>query len=476
VARVRRLAGVHRRVRVAVVMALVVSLAGLVSASPAVAEPQGIFKVFRECPTEIPGVAQCMFDRLSSGEFSIGAVRMPVDRTLTLQLGDIPVDGSEVEFYGVPAKDGESLSRTELNMPISILGTRVTVIPELVMSEKHQLIFNEFRLLNAAGAGLTLPVRFHLMNPILGDSCYIGSGSNPLQLHLTVGATHPPEGFESLHGTIGKVETLEEKNQAMAHVTGNSLVDNTFPVPGAEGCGDSLSGEGSLDRMVDEKLKIPDKAGENAVVLGGELNLVGPPEVVVASESWLVTPSFASPVPGGLPASSVTQSTATLNGTLRTGEAPVDYHFEYGTTTMYGQFAPIPELYTPITDETLPVSQPIGGLRAGTTYHYRLVAGNPSGIRVVGPDETFTTLPIPPVQTGGVSNSDGTSDGQDTTSTTGEHPAQPTRQPVVRRTLVVPSRKATGPSSKHARKRKLGRKRKQGRKHAKRKARRSHKH
>jgi hypothetical protein len=470
VVRVRRLAGIRRRVRVAVVMALTVSLAGLVSASSAVAEPQGIFKVFRECPTKIPGVVQCIFDRLSSGELSIGAVRVPVDKMLTLQLGDIPVDGSEIEFYGVPAKNGETLSKTALNVPIRILGMGVTAVPELMVSEKNQLIINEFRLVNAEGAGLVIPLRLHLVNPVLGDSCYIGSESNPLQLHLTVGATHPPEGFESLHGTLGNVETLEEENQAMVHVTGNSLVDNTFPVPGAEGCGDSSSGEGSLDRMVDEKLKIPDKAGENAVVLGGELNIVGPAEVVVASESWLVAPSFASPVPGGLPASSVTQSTATLNGTLRTGEAPVDYHFEYGTTTMYGQIAPIPELYTPITGETLQVSQPIGGLRAGTTYHYRLVAGNPSGIEVVGPDETFTTLPIPPAQAGGPSNGGGTSHARDTTPTTGERPAQLTQQPLAQHTLAVPSRKATKPSSKHARKRK------RAKKHTRRKARHGHKH
>ncbi|HXB63905.1 MAG TPA: hypothetical protein VNV42_03405 [Solirubrobacteraceae bacterium] len=468
--RAKRLTGVRRRALVAVVMALVVSLGALASASPAVAEPKGIFKIFRECPTATPGVAQCIFDQLSSGEFSIGAVRVPIDKALTLQLGDIPVDGSEVEFFGVPAKNGESLSKTELSLPISILGTVVTATPELVISAKNQLIINESKLVNEDGAGLTVPMRLHLVNPVLGDSCYIGSESNPLLLRLTTGATHPPQGFESLQGAIGTPETLEEKNQYVLRITGNSLVDNTFPAPGAEGCGDTSSGKGSLDGAIDEKLKIPDKAGENAVVLGGELNLVGPVEVVVDSESWPVAPSLAPPVPGGLPASDVTQSVATLNGTLKTGEAPVDYHFEYGTTTSYGQIAPIPALYTPITSETLPVSQPVGGLQAGTTYHYRLVAGNPTGIRVVGPDETFTTLPIPipPVQAGGTSNSGGTSGGQEMTFTTGEHPAPPTQRPVVRHTLPVPHRKAKGPSSKHARKR--------GGKHKKRKARHRHKH
>ncbi len=57
-----------------------------------------------------------------------------------------------------------------------------------------------------------------------------------------------------------------------------------------------------------------------------------------------------------------------------------------------GSFEPIPENYTPSTGETITVSQPIAGLQAGTTYHYRLVADNPEGLRVVGPDKMFTTL------------------------------------------------------------------------------------
>jgi hypothetical protein len=112
-----------------------------------------------------------------------------------------------------------------------------------------------------------------------------------------------------------------------------------------------------------------------------------------------------APLAGVLPASNVTQFTATLNGTLGTGGLQVDYHFEYGTTTAYGQIAPIPDDYTPLTAEPVVVSQPVGNLQAGTTYHYRLMASSPGGTEIAGPDETFTTLPIPApaVETGGSS-------------------------------------------------------------------------
>ncbi len=115
----------------------------------------------------------------------------------------------------------------------------------------------------------------------------------------------------------------------------------------------------------------------------------------VGEDETLYTEPLPPPIVGDLPASGVTQFTATLNGTLKTGEALVDYHFEYGTTTAYGLLAPIPDNYTPITLETVPVSQPIAGLQAGATYHYRLVASSPGATEVKGPDETFTTIPIP---------------------------------------------------------------------------------
>ncbi len=454
------------RTRVAVVAALVL-LAGLVSASPAVAEPKGIFTVFNRCPTEVPGVTLCTYGVMSSGEFSIGTLRIPFEKPLTLRIGDLPTGNpeNEKEYFGVPAKNGETLSKTELNVPGDLFGTRVTATLELVASKRNQVIFNFVAFAREEGTTLTLPLRLHLKNPFLGSSCYVGSEANPMQLRLTDGETHPPAGFEPLHGTGGALGNMEEKEELMLRVTGDSLVDNTFAVPGAEGCG-------SLDSLIDKKLKIPNSAGENTAILGGTLNLATL-SAVTASESWTVTPAFAPPVPGGLPASGVTQSTATLNGTLETGEAPVDYHFEYGTTTMYGQVAPILERYTPITSETLPVSQPVAGLQAGTTYHYRLIAGNPTGIRVVGPDETFTTLSIPaqPAPTGGAGN------GQGMTFTTAEPPEPILQQPDLQKpaalhTRPVPSGKATRPPSRDGKKKK----RERARKHTKRNTRRGPKH
>lgn len=311
----KRLASIRKRTLVMAAMALIVPFTALASASPAMAEPKGIFKIFNECPTEVPVVELCNFAKTTSGEFSIGTTKVPINMPIILQGGLIPTGNPENprEFFAFPAKNGESLSKTELNVPGGLLGikceeikgegpaekflrelckktfeghlTGVTATTELVANEKNPVIFNEYNLGAEEGTVLTLPLRVHLKNPLLGNSCYIGSESSPLQVHLTVGETSPPPGFKPLHGVFGTPETLEEKGQTAFRLSGNTLVDNTFPAPGAEGCGEFFFAKGFLDSLVNGKVKIPNKAGENTAILTGELN-AATAEAVIASEKF----------------------------------------------------------------------------------------------------------------------------------------------------------------------------------------------
>ena len=98
-------------------------------------------------------------------------------------------------------------------------------------------------------------------------------------------------------------------------------------------------------------------------------------------------------------ATNVAEHEATLSGIVNKQDAfEAEYVFEYGTTTAYGASAPTPpgairdgicgipcEITTP-----QPVSETLTGLEPGTTYHYRLVAGNGEGTGY-GEDATFTT-------------------------------------------------------------------------------------
>ena len=93
------------------------------------------------------------------------------------------------------------------------------------------------------------------------------------------------------------------------------------------------------------------------------------------------------------PATGIGTQSATLIGSVTANAVPTSYHFEYGPTTAYGSS-------TNATDPgaglgALPVTAALDGLSPGTTYHYRLVASNKTGISR-GYDHTFTTQ-APPV-------------------------------------------------------------------------------
>jgi hypothetical protein len=314
-AQTRRVAALRTRTLVMAVMALVLPVTALAAASPAMAEPKGIFKIFKECPTEIPGVTPCSYIETKSGEFKLGKTTVPIEGVTIIQQGGYLKTGNpenEREFFGIPAKNGESLSKTALNVPGGLTGLincteliepfkawckkalesgplEVTATAELAATEKNPVIFDERALGSEKGTAVTLPLRVHLKNSTLGNSCYIGSESSPLQLHLTTGATSPPKGFESIHGKLGKIESLEEKELGALRISNDSLVDNTFTAPGTEGCGEAeflgVKFKGFLDGTVNAKSGLPSKAGENVAKLNGTLNAAST-ENVLESESF----------------------------------------------------------------------------------------------------------------------------------------------------------------------------------------------
>ena len=81
---------------------------------------------------------------------------------------------------------------------------------------------------------------------------------------------------------------------------------------------------------------------------------------------------------------------ATLNGTVNPVGYSTSFRFEYGTDTDYGRSVPIPEASAGAGQANIAASTIVGGLRPGTTYHYRLVATNVGGTSY-GEDQTFTT-------------------------------------------------------------------------------------
>jgi plastocyanin len=92
-------------------------------------------------------------------------------------------------------------------------------------------------------------------------------------------------------------------------------------------------------------------------------------------------------------ATAVTETGATLNGTVNPDGRPTEYFFEWGTSETYGQAtaaAPAGEDHAGhVASATLMALSP------GTVYHFRLVAKNASET-VSGTDQMFTTRSSPP--------------------------------------------------------------------------------
>lgn len=95
-------------------------------------------------------------------------------------------------------------------------------------------------------------------------------------------------------------------------------------------------------------------------------------------------------------ASSVTSTSAKLNGRVDPNGRPTSYLFEYGTSAAYGSKTPSASAGSGTS--IIAVARTVSGLRAGTLYHFRIVATSDAGSSP-GADQTFTTQAPPTVAT-----------------------------------------------------------------------------
>ncbi len=120
------------------------------------------------------------------------------------------------------------------------------------------------------------------------------------------------------------------------------------------------------------------------------------------SNGLLFTVTCGFPIVTTNPATGITPTQATLNGTVNPNACATTGWFEWGTTTSYGQTTAGQPVGSGTT--AVAISQTLTGLVPNTTYHYRAVGQN-SVSSSFGADQTFTTLAQPPVvSTGSATN------------------------------------------------------------------------
>ncbi len=111
------------------------------------------------------------------------------------------------------------------------------------------------------------------------------------------------------------------------------------------------------------------------------------------------------PTVSTFPAQNITQTSGKIRGSVNPNGQATTYYFEWGTSTSYDHETAHRDAGS--GKNSITVDETIANLTPGTTYHYRLVAQNPSGTSH-GSDRTFTTTAIsvsmPTASTGSASD------------------------------------------------------------------------
>jgi len=242
------------------------------------------FATFSDCPLEALGEkGVCVISTVTSGEFALGSKTVPINKTITLQGG---IEGTTL----VPAADGNTLSKTPLQIPGGLVG--VELIPPLTeVTATAELAGTGLVSLNNAllgkGTAVGLPVDVKLDNPLLGGSCFVGSPSEPVQLNLTTGTTEPPPPNQPITGNRGTT-VVGDGAPGITGDLGMSLVDNSFSAPGANGCGALPLTPLVVDPAVDLEAGLPAASGHNTAIMNG--NTVVTEAVLV--KHWATLPEL----------------------------------------------------------------------------------------------------------------------------------------------------------------------------------------
>jgi hypothetical protein len=227
--------------------------------------PKTGYTQFKGCPSmkEVASSEICVRNEVYGGHLQMGSKDVPIEKPIIL------VGGVNAEFGNFVANKEGGLLPSKQKVPGGVIGlTGLTWLLEFLGSEALTLYAE------TQGAGipdvnpfeepLTLPLKVHLINGVLGNNCYIGSVSNPITLNLIVGTTNPPPPNTPITGKAPKFSFNPTTN--ISKFSEGTFVDNSFAAPGASGCVLTLFGfiPISINGLVNQQSGLPSPAGHNA--------------------------------------------------------------------------------------------------------------------------------------------------------------------------------------------------------------------
>jgi len=247
-------------------LALAIAVAAAIVAAPVAqaATPAAGYEQFAGCPTkaEEPSVAVCVRSVVKGGHFQIGSKDVPLANQMTL------TGGANASLGGFVANSEGGLSATKQQVPGGLIG--LTGLDWLVnfLNLEGLKLYAVTELVGTPEIGETieLPVRVHLINPTLGNNCYVGSPGSPIMLDMTPYTTSPPPPNEPISGSLPELEF--DPGTGIVNLANGVYVDNSFSAPGASGCVLKLFGFIPLpiNGIVNLQSGLPAAAGTNETV------------------------------------------------------------------------------------------------------------------------------------------------------------------------------------------------------------------
>jgi hypothetical protein len=278
---------------------------------PGYPPPKGIYKPFVNCPLNNPmmhevmpitdnggGFAACTAGDATSGSVTIGNITTTITEPVSVQFGFFipPKDANGYPAPAVPPLAGTSAILTtkpdlipdSLTTALGCPSTDPTVEHICRVAQSRGGVYNKvYALAQEAGQisgfdllSWTQPVKFRLVNPLLGNSCYIGSDEMPVVLNpalsvsSTGGLSEEPDPNPTVH-----------PDSDVLVVSGAIASDTTFSAPGVIGCGPGGSADVPIDEAIDTSAGLPAASGTNSISLDGTFYIA----VNTASEDSTLT-------------------------------------------------------------------------------------------------------------------------------------------------------------------------------------------
>jgi hypothetical protein len=278
---------------------------GTTARGPGYPPPKGIYAPFTNCPlnnplmheAQQPGFSACVDGHAVSGSITIGTITTQVTEPVDVQFGFADSPPSPNTTYPLP-------TYAPLAGVSAILSTKPDLLPESLttalgcatatdptvqsicqQAQTRGGVYNQiYALAQEAGElqnfdllAWTQPVKFNLINPLLGSNCTIGTDGDPVVLHpqLSVG----PGGGLSV---ANDPEPTVHPNAFVLGLTGAVASDTTFSAPGVIGCGPGGLANVAVDEAIDASSGLPAASG-NSLTLNGSFQIAadetysGPP-------------------------------------------------------------------------------------------------------------------------------------------------------------------------------------------------------